>query len=158
MSVTTIRQRITDIAQEYVQQLTNGDEMRAKVHRYLPRQLNHAELPAIIVVPSLARHRLKNNDYEERDRDYLVRMFIAPLLDGGSGETEDRAEFYIDDLRHYLNARKRLELNNLPLDEVDSATISSDVGLVEAQYPNTEGAPYYMTIELRWRIVESGSI
>lgn len=158
MTVTTVRQRITDIVTEYIQQLTNGDEQRAKVHRYLPRQLNHAELPAVIVVPSLARHRLTTSDYEERDRDYLVRMFVAPLADGVSGEVEEMAEFYIDDFRRYLNKRPRLELDNLPLDTVISASISSDVGLVEAQYPNTEAAPYYLTIELRWRIVESESI
>ena len=129
--------------------------VKAKVHRYIPRVLNNAELPAFLILPTNATHRRPQADTEETSRLHLVRMYIAPLAQGIATELEEYAEAWVEDGRLFMNKRPRLENSKgEPLSDVYSAIVETDTGMVAAQYPiNQPGAPDYLMIEWPWRVV-----
>lgn len=153
MSITTVRSRIVDLMKDYA--VTNAVDHAKKitVHRYLPRQLNAADCPAIVVIPGEAAHSRPSSEQTQDSRVYRVRMYVAPTAQGVSNEVEERAEWFIDDVRNYLNGKQRLELNDSGLEGVFQALTETDGGITEAQYPVTSEAPYYLMVEWRLRVV-----
>lgn len=154
-TITDVRQRLADILHEYRATLPEPFVDSATVHRYIPRQLNAAELPAFVILPTDAIHRRPQADTEESSRVYIIRLYIAPLSQGVTNELEEYAESWVDDVRYFLNRRPRLENErNEPLSDIQSTLADSDGGMVAASYPvNVDGAPVYLMIEWRMRIV-----
>lgn len=152
-TVAEVRTRMVAILHEYVTTLNSPLGLTATVFRYLPRQLNAAELPAFIVLPSDAAHTQPSPDEEGTSRAYLVRLFYAASSVGTEGEIEEMAETLLDDVRQFLNGRRLLQHQRSPLAGVISAWVESDSGFREAPYPDTEGAPWYLMSEFRWRVI-----
>ncbi len=154
MAVATIgdtRDRMKALLDGYIATLAAPGGMTA--HRYLPRGLNAAELPAFMCLPGEATHTQVSTDEEETSRIWRLRLFIAPTAQGIEAEVEERAEAYLEAVQQYLNRFPHLELNGVPLAGVRRAWVESDAGLREGRYPDAEDSPYYLFIEWRWRTV-----
>lgn len=122
-------------------------------HRYLPRQLNAAELPAFIILPGEANHTEASADEEETSRAWRLRLFVAPEAQGIEAEVEERAEAYLEAVRQYLNRFTKLELSGVPLAGIRRAWVEQDAGFRLGRYPDAENAPFYLFIEWRWRTI-----
>lgn len=151
-TISTVRQRLKDILDEFITTLPDEYAESATAYRYIPRSLDAAELPAFVILPTDGRTRRPQADSEETSRVYAVRMYVAPLSQGIENELEEYAESWVDDVRLFLNKKPRLEdVNNDPLNDIVSALSETDGGMVAANYPiGVDGSPVYLMIE--WRV------
>lgn len=153
-TITNVRQRLADIVTEYAATLNPAFAGKTTVHRFIPRQLNAAELPAFLILPADATNRKPASDTKENNRLYLVRCYVASLEHGISNELEEYAESWPDDFSLFMDRKPRLENSDkVPLDEVTESLCETDAGMLSAQYPlNLESAPTYLMIEWRVRV------
>jgi len=150
------RARIVDILRAYISESTLPSNWTA--HRYLPRQLNNAGLPAFIVLPTTGARSRINTNARKVTRIYRIQLYVASLSDGVSGQVESAAETYPDLIADYLDAHLRLGMAGVDsgLAGVLDAEVTSDGGLTAAQYPQgDQNAPYYLMIEWQWRITST---
>ena len=126
-----------------------------KTHRYLPRQLNSGELPAFIILPTTGLRERVDTYKRKVTRIYRIQLYIAPLTDGVSNQTEKAAETYPDAIADFLDAHLRLGLpgTDQGLNGVQDSVITSDGGLTAAPFPQGDNNPtYYLMIEWQCRI------
>lgn len=153
MTVTSIRDRIKLILEDWISE--NELPSNWTVHRYLPRVLNHADLPAFVTWPGSADYSGKTNDSMGVVRVYPIRLYVVSLADGTANEAETKAEQHIDSVATFLASRPRLELNHVGLNYILSSQVTGDAGFFGAYYPDppqTPNAPQFLTLEWRWRI------
>lgn len=150
------RERIRDILVAYISEHEKPANWTA--HRYLPRQLNNAGLPAFITLPQSSTRERINTNARKVTRIYRVRLYIAPISDGVSNQVEADAETLVDEIADYLNEYLRLGMDGVDagLNGVLNAEIVSDGGLFAAQYPeNDPNAAYYLATEWFWRVTST---
>lgn len=154
MTVAAVRDRLYDIMREYaeVNEVDHGKKMT--VERYLPRQINAADCPTLLILPGEAPHSKLASDVAQASRVYRLRLYVAPTTQGITNEVEKRVEWFIDDLATYLDKKPRLEFNDSGLDGVYGSSVESDGGITEAQYPiGGEKPVYYLMVEWRLRVI-----
>lgn len=155
-TVTTERQRIVDILKAWIADKSLSANWTA--HRYLPRQLNKAGLPAFIVLPQTGARSRINTNTRQVTRIYRIQLYVASLADGVTNQVEADAESYPDSVADFLDAHLRLGLpgTDVGLNGVTSGEVTADGGLVAAQYPAGDpNAPYYLMIEWQWRVTST---
>lgn len=157
-NITEQRQRICDLLGDYVATLDADTIARAKVHRYLPRQLNATDLPAFIVLPANATHQRKASDLKNLSRLWRIQVYVAPTAQGIEGEIEASAETYLDTLSDFLDVHQQLRRGGVGLNGVQDSLVESDTGIREGQYPFVPDAPYYLIVEIGLRVISSRTI
>ncbi len=155
-TVTTERQRIVDILKAWISE--NSLPPKWTAHRYLPRQLNHAGLPAFTVLPQVGARSRVNTNARKVATIYRIRLYVAPVSDGTANQIEAEVEGYIDSLADYLDAHLRLGLpgTDVGLNGVLDSETTSSGGLFAAPYPDGDpAATQYFATEWFLRVTST---
>lgn len=151
MSVATTRPRIIAMWKQ-----VTGVQ---KVYDNIPRVIQTAHLPAVIVFPGEMAFSKIASDIGEDDRLYRSWLVLAEFGLGTEAQSEIDADPWFDRIRDYFTARPGLELDNvavgdLPQDLVFNAEYEGDSGFTIRPY----GGKDYAVIESRLRVNELASI
>jgi hypothetical protein len=148
MSVNTTRPRIIAAWQ----QITGVQH----VYAHIPRVIQPAELPGVIVFPGEASYEDFASDMTMENRVYRCWLFLAEAKLGVEGQAEIDADPWFDRVRSHFVARPGLELDDTtpPQDIVFDSTYEGDSGFTIRPYGNKQ----YGIIEFRLRVNELADI
>jgi hypothetical protein len=151
MSVATTRPRIIAMWK----QVTGV----GKVYDNIPRVIQTAHLPAVIVFPGEMDLSQLATDLGEDNRLYRSWLFLAEFGLGTEAQAELDADPWFDRVRDHFTARPGLELDNvavgdLPQELVFNTAFEGDSGFTIRPY----GGKDYAVIEFRLRVNELASI
>lgn len=118
-----------------------------KVHPNIPRVIQDAELPAVIVFPRRSDYNL--TDYGEtmvgKPRLYDVVCYIKKVSFGTEEEGETALEPFIERVANHFLARPGLEIDgeSLPREVVFDVRVIGDEGIQALPYPPIAEADVY---------------
>lgn len=149
MSESTVRKRIAN--------MWNGIT-GVQTHYYqIPRKLNDAELPGVVIFPGAATYDNTDALGEQMVLDtriYEMVLYLAKAQFDTEGQLEIDADPFFDQVRDYFLARPGLELDaqgTTQSESVYDSNILGDGGLQIGPYPiQGQGSPDY--IQIRWRL------
>ena len=154
MSVTTTTARLAALWR-------NIDGVQ-KVFDKIPRVVQDAELPAVIILPGEATYDTDapgdNDVLITRTYRMLLLVFNAGL--GTEGKAQTAAEPFFDRVRDYFLARPGLELYGAADPQVVeyNARLLSDSGFIYQAYPGGTNSPEYGAIEFRQQVQTWASV
>lgn len=122
------------------------------VFDHIPRTIQTAEMPGVIVFPGEMDFTKEANDLGSDDRIYRCWLILAEAKLGIEGQTEIDADPWFSRVRDHFVARPGLELDNatLPQDVVFNSEFLGDGGFSIRPY----GSKDYAVIEFRHRVNE----
>ena len=148
MSESTTRLRIANMWQGITGVVT---------HYYqIPRALQDAELPGVVIFPGAATsdREILGEEMVLDTRVYEMVLYLSKAQFGTEGQLEVQADPFFDQVRDYFLARPGLELEAQGAQQSESAydaVILGDGGLQVGAYPlSGQGSPDY--IQIRWRL------
>ena len=148
MSESTTRLRIANMWQGITGVVT---------HYYqIPRALQDAELPGVVIFPGAATYdrEILGEEMVLDTRVYEMVLYLSKAQFGTEGQLEVQADPFFDQVRDYFLARPGLELEAQGAQQSESAydaVILGDGGLQVGAYPlSGQGSPDY--IQIRWRL------
>jgi len=110
-----------------------------------PNSLIGLDLPLALSFPGSARYdkaKIGNNMIVET-RNWLMRLYVAPVQSGVPGEAESLPSQYIWPVAEFFNARP--SLGGLP--GMQNAMITADTGLVVRGYGSGDQSGAYVCVE-----------
>lgn len=135
MGVFEVRDRLAAIGAEI--------EGVRKAFSFIPRVLQHAELPAFIAFASEAQYAVGSDTVQEQ-RVWRCVVFVDEIGDGIEGSVEETAYLYIDRLRDTFAGRPGLETLSDPdgLATFNAIPVG-DSAVTILEYPQGSGKRYY---------------
>lgn len=127
-----------------------------KVFANIPRALNRAELPGVIVFPGESTYEDFASDLTLENRIYRSWLVIDEALLGTEGQAEIDADPWFERVRSHFVGHPGLELDSTapPQDIVFDTTFEGDSGFTIRPY----GSKQYGVIEFRLRVNELADI
>jgi hypothetical protein len=106
-----------------------------RVYPYVPRSLNDADLPCVMVIPQSVVRERQGGDNVKDVRTYSLQVYLSSARSGVSGEMEQQSyQLNIwDRVYEQFDSRRRLSLEDNGI--VIDSRISQDTGLQMLQYP-----------------------
>lgn len=146
MSMSEVRERLA----EQFEQISGVNT----AHRRVPRTLQRAELPSVVIHASRASYDLRayGEQIVRDDRIYEAVLYVAETGDGTEGDGEEACEPFIDRVRDYFLARTGMELNGADA-FVEDIAIIGDGGVTTRPYPQG-GTTLYYAIPFQFRVWE----
>jgi hypothetical protein len=126
------------------------------VYDHIPRVIQTAELPGVIVFPGEMSSTLDASDLVSDDRIYRSWLFLAEAKLGVEGQAEIDADPWFSRVRDHFVAHPGLELDDItpPQDIVFNSAFEGDSGFTLRPY----GGKDYAVIEFRLRVNELAGI
>lgn len=144
-----IRQRICNMWHEGITGVVT-------TYYQIPRVLQDAELPGVVVFPGAAEYDKESysNTMEMETRIFAMVLYIEKAVYGTEGQTQLDADTYFDQVKPYFDARPGLELdserNEQSFSVYNSYTVG-DGGFQVGPYPlQGQGSPDY--VQIRWNL------
>lgn len=127
-------------------------------HYYqIPRVLQDAELPGVVIFPGRSVYDSSNELGEQMVKDtriYEMVLYLSKALYGVEGQIEIQADPFFDQVKLYFLARPGLELDAQGASQSESvydSMLLGDGGLQVGPYPlSGQGSPDY--IQIRWQL------
>lgn len=126
-------------------------------HYYnIPRVLQDAELPGVVIFPGRAVYDSSSfgEQIVKETRIYEMVLYLAKALFGSEGQLEVQADPFFDQVKLYFLAHPGLELDAEGATQSESvydSTLLGDGGLTVGPYPLAgQGSPDY--IQIRWQL------
>lgn len=129
-----------------------------KAYAQIPRVLQNAELPAVVIFPSAAQTEREGADMSDETRTYVAFLAIAEALLGTETQGQINTAPYFDRVKTYFMGRGGLELNEgtNPQDVVFEARFLGDDGFQVIPYPLS--GKLYAAIQFRHEVEEYANI
>jgi hypothetical protein len=148
MSESTTRKRIVNV--------WHGVTGVKKYFYQIPRVLQDAELPALVVFPGRAVYDAQwgGEQMVKETREFLMVLYLAKAGYGTEGQLEIQADPFFDQVRDFFLARPGLELDSegaAQSESVYDSAITGDGGLQVGPYPlSGPDSPEY--VQIRWTL------
>ena len=120
-----------------------------KSTRYFPPSLDSAKLPLLCAIPGQNARSWNHTNQRLNTRDYLIMCFVGEFLQGLPTQTaQTNAETLMPLIEALYDQRNRLQLaaGDSGLDNINSADLRTDSGIIDYQGTGMAAIIYTLTV------------